>query len=310
MIPDRSRLFFLACAVWFVVAAAAASGQVQTAKGADSAKPTTPGEAQYVGSETCKGCHEDQYKQIETTQHWNTNLKAAKPMKVAEQEWHGCESCHGPGSAHVEGGGDKSKIFTFQGVTAQQISQRCLACHATNHPNFQRSVHYNSDVSCISCHSPHQPKSEANLLKASSQTQLCYGCHNDAAADFNRPFHHRVNEGLMTCSDCHNVHDSYPTATKLTASQDQICLKCHAEKRGPFVFEHLPMKTEGCTACHVPHGSNNPRLLTRNNVNNMCIECHGLSSFATLHNQSNKYTACTMCHAQIHGSNASNVFFR
>jgi predicted CXXCH cytochrome family protein len=63
-------------------------------------------------------------------------------------------------------------------------------------------------------------------------------------------------------------------------------------------------------ACHVPHGANNQRLLTRNSVNTMCIECHGLSTFATLHNQSTKYTACTMCHTQIHGSNASNVFFR
>jgi DmsE family decaheme c-type cytochrome len=114
----------------------------------------------------------------------------------------------------------------------------------------------------------------------------------------------------MQCRDCHNVHDSFPTAAKLTVSQDQICVKCHAEKRGPFVFEHLPVKTEGCTSCHVPHGSNNQRLLTRGNVNNMCMECHGTTMFPTLHNQSNKYQACTLCHVAIHGSNASNIFFK
>ncbi len=310
MIPYRCKIVVLAWAAMLFTFGGVAAAQAEKAAGGSTPKPDSAAGSQYVGSETCKGCHEDQYKQIEKTQHWNTNLKSAAPKKVAEQEWHGCESCHGPGSAHVEGGGDKTKIFTFKGVTAVQISDRCLSCHATTHPNFQRSVHYKSDVSCLTCHSPHNSKSEVNLLTASTQTQLCYGCHNDAKADFNRPFHHRVNEGLMTCNDCHNVHDSFPTATKLTVSQDQICLKCHAEKRGPFVFEHLPVKTEGCMSCHVPHGSNNQRLLTRNNVNNMCIECHGLSTFATLHNQSTKYTACTMCHTQIHGSNASNVFFR
>ena len=95
-------------------------------------------------------------------------------------------ACHGPGGAHVDGGGDKTKIFRFTGTTAQQISSRCLSCHATSHPNFQRSVHFKADVSCTSCHSPHHPKSEVSLLKAKSP-DLCYGCHNDAKADFNRP---------------------------------------------------------------------------------------------------------------------------
>jgi DmsE family decaheme c-type cytochrome len=292
-----------------VVAAGFSAAQTKEVASGTSPNPGTPAATQFVGSETCKACHEDQYKQIEATQHWNTNLKGAAPQKLADQPWHGCESCHGSGAAHVEGGGDKSKIFQFAGATTQQINSRCLSCHASSHPNFQRSVHAKADVSCTSCHSPHYPKSEVNLLKAKSP-DLCYSCHNDAKADFNRPFHHRVNEGLMQCNDCHNVHDSYPAATKLTASQDQICLKCHAEKRGPFVFEHLPVKTEGCTSCHVPHGSNNQRLLTRGNVNNLCMECHGTSAFPTLHNQANKYQACTLCHVAIHGSNASNIFFK
>src|SRR5437773_4264038 len=44
-------------------------------------------------------------------------------------EWHGCEACHGPGKAHVDGGGDKTKIFTFKNASAQEISARCLGCH-------------------------------------------------------------------------------------------------------------------------------------------------------------------------------------
>lgn len=303
MIPTRCARFILAFLALLMMPALGAAQTKQAVSGAPPT-PGTPAVSQYVGSETCKGCHEEQYKQIEATQHWNTNLKGS-----AQQPWHGCESCHGPGAAHVEGGGDKTKIFQYSAATTGEINSRCLTCHATSHPNFQRSVHAKADMSCTSCHSPHHPKSEVNLLKQPSPG-LCYTCHNDSKADFNRPFHHRVNEGLMQCRDCHNVHDSFPTATKLTASQDQICLKCHAEKRGPFVFEHLPVKTEGCMSCHVPHGANNQRLLTRNNVNNLCMECHGTSTFPTLHNQSNKYQACTLCHVTIHGSNASNIFFK
>src|SRR5664280_524113 len=249
-IPTVFLALFLAC---LLNTAISAQGQAANPNPQTSFAPTAG--PQYVGSDTCKTCHEDQYKQIEATQHWNTNLANLK--KGTGQEWHGCESCHGPGSAHVDGGGDKSKIFSFKGATAQQVSARCQTCHGTTHPDFQRSVHYQADVSCITCHSPHQAKEQVALLKAKTPT-LCYGCHTDAIADFNR----------------------------------------------------LPVKTEGCTACHVPHGSNNPRLLTRNNVNNLCIECHGLSTFLTLHNQSNKYQACTMCHVAIHGSNASDVFFK
>jgi hypothetical protein len=68
-------------------------------------RPTDP--SLYVGSDTCKTCHEDIFKNFETTPHWKTTFTKKGP------EWQGCEACHGPGKEHVEGGGDKSKIFTF-----------------------------------------------------------------------------------------------------------------------------------------------------------------------------------------------------
>src|SRR6476469_1971 len=63
--------------------------------------------ADYVGADTCKTCHEDIFKNFETTPHFKTTLTKRGP------EWQGCEACHGPGKAHVESGGDKSKIFVF-----------------------------------------------------------------------------------------------------------------------------------------------------------------------------------------------------
>jgi DmsE family decaheme c-type cytochrome len=133
-----------------------------------------------------------------------------------------------------------------------------------------------------------------------------------------RPFHHRVQEGLLVCSDCHNEHGTFqPKMLRTSANQDQVCFKCHTDKQGPFVYEHVPVKTEGCTICHFPHGSNNPHMLKRAQVNQLCLECHTTGGvmgapgpIGPAHNQAQKYQACTLCHTQIHGSNTSAVFFR
>jgi DmsE family decaheme c-type cytochrome len=262
--------------------------------------------AKYLGSDTCKTCHEELYqKKFENTPHFNAALDPA----------HGCEACHGPGSAHVEGGGDITKIISFKTMSRKESSARCLTCHGEKHEqrHFSASAHASNDVGCLDCHSPHNAKEPEHLL-ARAQPGLCYGCHAAAKADFGKPYHHRVNEGLIGCSDCHNVHGT-TTLRQVRAmpSGDAICGKCHADKAGPFVYEHTPVKTEGCSSCHTPHGSTNPRFLRVSQVNLLCLQCHSFPAQGPAgpgHNQSTKYQACTMCHAAIHGSNASNVFFR
>src|ERR1035438_6882118 len=89
------------------------------------------------------------------------------------------------------------------------------------------------------------------------------------------PFHHKVNEGLIKCSDCHDVHGTFlANNVKSTADQNWICTKCHTETRGPFVYEHAAVKAEGCMGCHTPHGSQNPRLLNMPAINPLCNQCH------------------------------------
>jgi len=267
--------------------------------------------SKYVGSDTCQGCHPDVYKQFETTPHWRT-------MEFKQKDKMGCEACHGPGADHVNAGGGKGTMFNFQGVSAREISMRCLKCHeyGEEHSNFQRSQHSDNQVSCINCHSPHHAK-ESQYLLVARQRDLCFSCHTEVRADFSKTFHHRVNEGLIQCTDCHNQHGGFLTKQlRSTAAQDIVCMKCHTDKAGPFVYEHAPVKTEGCVSCHVPHGSSNPRLLKRSQVNLLCLECHtltidsGAPSIPSFHNQTAKYQACTLCHTQIHGSNFSNVFFK
>jgi DmsE family decaheme c-type cytochrome len=280
----------------------------------------------YVGSETCKTCHEDLpskgfYKAFEDSPHFVTTLDTKKGP-----EWHGCEACHGPGQAHVESGGDKTKIFIFKDHSAKEINDRCLTCHSSGTEQMQaiNSQHAKNDISCISCHSPHHAQTREFLL-VKAQPELCYTCHLQQKAEFNMPFHHRVNEGLVQCSDCHNPHGTVRAKqVRTSAAQDAVCFTCHADKQGPFVFEHQPVKVEGCQSCHTPHGSPNPRLLKFNTVNLLCLQCHTISNFnsagrsstgvapgiPSFHNQQTQFQACTLCHAEIHGSNSSRTFFK
>jgi DmsE family decaheme c-type cytochrome len=317
MNPFRKRILLclgaaLVLALVLFTGASSANATDNKQEKKDAAPAQSADAQKYVGAEACKGCHEDLYKKFEPTPHWKTTLG-----KVNGIEAHGCESCHGPGADHINGGGDKTKIFMFKGQTAKAISERCLTCHqyGEEHANFARSVHKINDVSCVECHSIHHAK-EPQYLLARAQPQLCFSCHLETKADFNRPFRHRVNEGLLKCTDCHNQHGGFLTKQlRATSAQDQICFKCHVDKAGPFVFEHNPVKMEGCMACHLPHGSANPRLLRRSQVNLLCLECHTLSGggvgpIGPNHDQSVKYQSCTLCHSQIHGSNVDRVFFR
>jgi DmsE family decaheme c-type cytochrome len=266
----------------------------------------TKNPADYVGSETCTTCHAEESKKFDSNPHAKLALEHGGKGVT-------CESCHGPGKAHVESGGDKAKIFNPATATAKAVDATCLGCHAGAHPNFLRSPHAKANVSCVSCHTVHQAAPETVLLKA-SQPALCFQCHTDVKPAFDMPFHHRVNEGLVKCSDCHDPHGTFGNNNlKSTADQNAICTKCHAETRGPFVFEHAAVKAEGCLGCHTPHGSQNARLLNMPNVNTLCNQCHSPVAAGTVHSMgagSSELTPCISCHTNIHGSNINPAFLR
>jgi predicted CXXCH cytochrome family protein len=287
----------------------------------------------YVGAETCRGCHKSEYQEFTRTRH--ATIPATRKDAAT-----GCETCHGPGKAHVQGmvaaRGDDAKIaaaskliFAFRGKPAEN-SNRCMTCHITSQDQskFQHSTHSMHGVSCNDCHSAHQVDRQANgstaqgaffsvpkieeekrwlhssLLKK-PQPELCFGCHTNVQTQFALPTHHRVTEGAMKCTDCHNTHGTSNRAT-LRQSGWETCVQCHVEKRGPFVFEHSAVKVEGCVACHTPHGSVNKALLVRREERFLCLQCH-VDPFAANvpHGRQSFQTRgdCTRCHARIHGSN-------
>lgn len=289
----------------------------------------------YVGSETCQACHEDTFKAFSHTRHAQLATIGSWKNKVT-----GCESCHGPGRAHIEEA-DPAKIISFKNKSSKEISEMCLDCHAGKEErnNFRRGEHWRNDVGCVDCHSPHQiitlvanPGSNTLISESrrrnvdslvspmlkGSEPQLCLGCHTEMKAQFSMPFRHKVLEGTMKCSDCHNPHGGFELKqTRLAVGADAGCLKCHTDKQGPFVFEHAPLKVEGCSSCHTPHGSPNPKLIIRSQVRQLCLECHsnaheiGAPNAPNFHNQAlARWQNCTTCHVRIHGSHVDRFFFR
>jgi DmsE family decaheme c-type cytochrome len=278
--------------------------QKSTAAATPATMPSTS--ADFVGAEVCASCHAEEAKKFSTNPHSRLALRHGGTGQT-------CESCHGPGRAHVEGGGDITKIMVPSKMTPAEIDATCLGCHAGTHPNFERSPHAKAGVSCLGCHSVHDSIPETKLLKA-AQPGLCYSCHADVKPAFAMPFHHKVDEGLLKCSDCHDTHGTFGNSNlKSTADQNAVCTKCHTETRGPFVFEHPAVKAEGCLSCHTPHGSQNARLLNVPNVNQLCNQCHSpvaVGSVRGVHASSSDVTPCISCHTMIHGSNINPAFIR
>jgi DmsE family decaheme c-type cytochrome len=124
--------------------------------------------------------------------------------------------------------------------------------------------------------------------------------------------HMPVREGKLTCSSCHNPHGSVTEKLIREASVNENCYKCHAEKRGPMLWEHAPVR-EDCLNCHTPHGSNYENLLKTARPR-LCHDCHsfahGTSGFQGPTSTYVLGRGCGQCHSNIHGSNHPNgVFF-
>jgi DmsE family decaheme c-type cytochrome len=246
-----------------------------------------------------------------------------------------CAKCHQHVGEHAKAqmSGEKGPVPSLKGLKASQLNETCLGCHEkAGQANYLSSMHARRNVACTSCHSVHDARSSKAQLKTATDSEACYQCHKSERAKAMRTSHHPVREGKMGCSSCHNPHDGSVPKMLKADSVNELCYKCHAEKRGPFAFEHAPVR-EDCVSCHEPHGTNHPRLLTQK-VPNLCWNCHisGSGHFPPGDNAMTEKgvtvapagaptgfpvvqarfveRACRNCHIKIHGSNhPSGAFF-
>ncbi|RPJ81010.1 MAG: DmsE family decaheme c-type cytochrome, partial [Acidobacteria bacterium] len=228
----------------------------------------SPGKAGYAGEATCLSCHEAQSKGYHDTAHGRAWI-AGSPRAGT-----GCESCHGPGQAHVDGSGDKTKIRTFTNESAADINEACQSCHTKGERAlWDGSAHDGRGMSCTTCHSVHAPKSADSQLNKVTQQEVCVTCHRSQVQKLQRSAHMPVREGKMACSSCHNPHGATNVKLlKVGTSVNESCVSCHAEKRGPMLWEHAAV-TESCTSCHDSHGSNNESMLVARQPL-LCQRCH------------------------------------
>jgi len=293
------------CCLILLFALGTLAGFLHFSSGQEPKKAATGGYLVEVLPGVCQACHPDLNRAFQRENpHRITYLDSKAPP-----DRKGCEACHGPAEKHVTAGGEKKFIFSFQDQKAKVRADVCLKCHQKQKEFFQfeRGVHKLSALGCNDCHRIHGTPPQPKLLKA-KQTDLCFSCHQEIKFKFFLPTRHKVLEGAMLCTDCHTPHGSRtrPSLRRWNKFNLDVCFQCHPEKRGPWVFEHPPVKYEGCTVCHTPHGSPNRFLLSHRDVRRVCIQCHGQRHkgdflFST--------EVCINCHTQIHGSNFSTRFF-
>lgn len=269
----------------------------------------------------CYRCH-PKTRQLEEVAH---------PHQIRGPNGFNCTTCHRP---HGK-------------VSAETRMDGCLRCHDGS-PTiaWRSSIHAHNGVACADCHNAHPHTKVSRVVNISHTTvqrpgrlpmcvdepEACYACHPTVYAQNALPSHHPIREGKMVCSACHDSHGQARGNLKAD-SVNELCYECHAEKEGPFVYEHAPA-TENCDYCHEPHGTVASNLL-RQPVTFLCLRCHAGHSTHDRFNNCQRchvfppggglitdvgagprspsiptnpqlraalYTDCTQCHQQIHGS--------
>lgn len=277
-----------------------------TASPTPTASPA-PEKPQYVTPEDCTDCHYAVGDAFGRTPH----ARAMDPVRGVPMN---CESCHGPASIHDENGGGAAGVINPAKLSPRAASQICLKCHEGMHgqADWRFSAHAAAGVSCIDCHKVH-PTSKKDAhpdMLAKSQPELCYTCHEQQKAEASWPSHHPIKEGRLKCTDCHNPHGGGLSAYTGAPDARELCLKCHAQFRGPFAEEHPPV-ADSCLICHRPHGSVEPNLLVTSETM-LCRRCHVLAHnphsaarllpAEQLQQRVLYFSRCTICHQEVHGS--------
>ncbi len=268
--------------------------------------------AEPQGVDRCLLCHNGhaQVREIFFTPH-GVRADARTPMGGRQ-----CQACHGDSEAHATDPATTPKpTVTFKAdanVSAATQNGACLTCHDDlRRTHWSGSAHERAGMRCVDCHTVHRDRDP--ILIPAAQQERCVACHRTQRADMLKLSGHPLRDKSMGCADCHASHGAPGDSSLAGATLNQTCFRCHADKRGPFLWEHAPVR-EDCNGCHLSHGSNHPALL-RTRVPFLCQQCHSAAGHPSTALDSGSLdpvafnsrfvlgTGCLNCHGSIHGSN-------
>jgi len=172
--------------------------------------PVAPGELQ-----KCWSCH-------------STHLEFEGSEVAPERSELGvrCESCHGPGRAHVEAARAKSADLAIQNPakwSSESLAALCQQCHNETATVEGTMMGISDDPA-----DPNTVKYHVHGMKQSS----CF----------------RKSSGKFSCLTCHDPHDRSETTP---AFYEARCNRCHQPQSAGQVACSAG-KTSGCLTCHMP----------------------------------------------------------
>lgn len=276
---------------------------------------TAPARYSSRGADTCLQCHSTSpvVMAVFETRH-AVPSDPRGPFGPGQLQ---CEACHGPGAAHLRppaGGQPRVPVVGFAADSITPVAEQeaiCLGCHDRDAGiAWHGGAHDDNAVGCASCHTIHAARDA--VLETTTAAEVCFDCHQTVRAASLRPYTHPLRNEKMGCTACHSPHGSSAQAQLVRQTVNDTCYQCHAEKRGPFLWEHAPV-AEDCSTCHAPHGSIHPAMLSQR-APFLCQSCHSQAGHPSFANDADGLPAglpsrfllgrgCANCHSQVHGSN-------
>ena len=241
----------------------------------------------------CAECHATGYKK-------NYNAQTRRYSSTQAEIGVGCESCHGPGEAHVGWAKQPTgyDLNRWGGLTKKGLTI-----------GFTSRSPETEIQQCAGCHSRREPLADGNPLPgtlfhdAYRLSLLRPGLYHadgsiqDEVFVYGSFLQSKMYARGVRCTDCHNAH-----STSLKADGNAICTQCHSpagNTRFPTLRKtaydspshhfHKP-DTEGaqCKSCHMiervymgvdgrrDHSFRIPRpdLSAKTGAPNACVDCH------------------------------------
>ncbi len=282
------------------------------------------GAAEAVGAGRCVTCHPLR-DQLLAESHHATLAQAADAT--------GCETCHGPGSLHVETDG-LGRLITRPDRALDGIDT-CRSCHDEVHPT---DFHWHETekplltdgLTCTSCHEVHKSLRPAPKPPATGRidpdtgtvvgapppatNMLCVKCHAPAFKVLQGTIHQSLGSRTapltIGCGSCHAGAEKHAREGGRAALVDsmhgtsamhqrQVCMTCHnREETLTHVRAGAHFRNEvTCLSCHSPAARAGK---VREDAERRCTQCH--ADVAAQFKQPNRHPVpeghmwCSDCH--------------